>query len=172
MHDDEFAPKKDTQTVDADWQSISPRIHGVEIKFLPTIPDDRGTLCEVFRPAWGVHPDPLVYVYQVTIRPGQIKGWVKHAKQDDRIFVSMGTCQVVLYDERDGSPTRGMLNELFFSHHNRALFTIPAGVWHALRAVGSEDVLFINMPTRAYDYADPDKFRLPLVNDLIPFRFK
>ena len=56
MHDDEFAPKKDTQTVDADWQSISPRIHGVEIKFLPTIPDDRGTLCEVFRPAWGVHP--------------------------------------------------------------------------------------------------------------------
>ena len=50
--------------------------------------------------------------------------------------------------------------------------TIPAGVWHALRSVGSEDVLFINMPTRAYDYADPDKLRLPLVNDLIPFRFK
>ena len=64
-----------------------------------------------------------------------------------------------------------MLNELFFGTLNRSLFTIPAGVWHALRSVGSDDVMFINMPTRAYDYADPDTLRLPLVNDLIPFRF-
>jgi dTDP-4-dehydrorhamnose 3,5-epimerase len=172
MRDERLAPQKDTQTVDSNWQSVKPRIRGVEIKHLPTISDDRGTLCEVFRPAWAIHPDPLVYVYQVTIRPGQIKGWVKHLDQDDRIFVSMGTCQVVLFDDRDDSPTRGMVNELFFSHLNRALFTIPAGVWHALRAVGSEDVMFINMPTRPYDYTNPDKFRLPLENDLIPFRFK
>ncbi len=165
-------PKKDKQSVDADWQSVKPQIHGVNIKLLPTIPDDRGTLCEMYRPAWGVHPDPLVYVYQVTIRPGQIKGWVKHANQDDRIFVSMGTAQVVLYDDRPDSPTKGMLNEFFFSNLNRGLFTIPAGVWHALRAVGTEDVLFINMPNRAYEYADPDKYRLPLNNDVIPFKFK
>jgi dTDP-4-dehydrorhamnose 3,5-epimerase len=27
------------------------------------------------------------------------------------------------------------------------------------------------MPTRPYDHADPDKYRLPLDNDVIPFRF-
>jgi hypothetical protein len=34
--------------------------------------------------------DALVYVYQVSVRPGAIKGWVVHEKQDDRIFISRG----------------------------------------------------------------------------------
>ena len=29
----------------------------------------------------------------------------------------------------------------------------------------------VNLPTRAYDHAHPDKYRLPLDTDLIPFRF-
>lgn len=164
--------KKDRQTVEPDGTPVGPRIHGVHVRYATTIPDERGTVCEVYRPSWGIHPDPLVYVYQVTIRPGQVKGWVLHRKQDDRSFVSHGTIQIVLYDARPDSPTHGLLNELCFSEHNRALFTIPAGVWHALRNVGDKDALFVNMPTRAYDHADPDKFRLPLDNDVIPYRWR
>jgi dTDP-4-dehydrorhamnose 3,5-epimerase len=44
-------------------------------------------------------------------------------------------------------------------------------VYHGLQNVGLVDAVFINMPTRPYDHADPDKFRLPLTNDLIPFDF-
>ena len=86
--------------------------------------------------------------------------------------MSQGTIQVVLYDAREDSPTHGLVNDLCFSEHNRALFTIPAGVWHALKNVGDKDALFVNMPTRAYDHADPDKFRLPLDNDVIPYRLR
>jgi len=172
MSDPRREPKKDQQTVDADGEPVATRIHGVQVRHARTLPDERGTLCEVYRPSWGFHPDPLAYVYQVTIRPGQVKGWVVHEKQDDRIFVSLGTVLVVLYDARPESPTRGLVTEMCFGEVNRALFSIPAGVWHALKNVGSGDALFVNMPTRAYDHADPDKRRLPLENDVIPYRWR
>jgi dTDP-4-dehydrorhamnose 3,5-epimerase len=38
--------------------------------------------------------------------------------------------------------------------------------------VGETDAYFVNLPTRAYDHANPDKFRLPLDTDLIPYRFQ
>lgn len=165
-------PEKDKQSVDAKWRHVSEHIDGVVTKELTTLPDHRGTVCEIYRPEWGIHPDPLVFVYQITIRPGQVKGWQKHLKQDDRLFISSGTVQVVLYDDREDSATSGMVNELFFGEHNRALFVIPAGVYHAIKNVDHKDAVLINVPTRSYDYEDPDKYRLPLENDTIPFSWR
>lgn len=157
--------------MNADWQSVDRPIEGVVVKPLTTLPDHRGTVCEIYRPEWDIHPDPLVYVYQITIRPGQIKGWQKHLEQDDRLFVSSGTVQVVLYDDREDSPTYGAVRELFFGEQNRALFIIPAGVYHALKNVDVRDAVLVNAPTRPYDYESPDKYRLALDNDLIPYRW-
>lgn len=165
-------PKKDVQTVTAEGKSVKKRIEGVVLRPAVTLPDERGTICEIYNPAWGVHPDSLVYVYQVTIRPGQVKGWVVHQLQDDRIFVSYGTMRFVLFDGRQDSPTQGLINDICIGEENRALITIPKGVWHAVQNVGVSDSMFVNMPTRPYDHANPDKTRLPLVNDLIPFRFE
>ena len=162
---------KDKQTVTAEGKSITPSIDGVIIRPAMTIPDERGTVCEIYREGWAVSSMPLVYVYQVTIRPGKIKGWVVHRKQDDRVFVSQGAVKWVLYDNRDDSLTRGRLNEIFLSEQNRALLIIPQGVFHAVQNIGTTDALFFNLPTRPYDHADPDKYRLPLENDVIPYRF-
>ncbi len=165
-------PKKDVQTVTPDGKTVKRLIEGVVVRPAVTLPDERGTVCEVFNPAWGVHPDALVYVYQVTIRPGHVKGWVVHELQDDRIFVSSGTMRFVLFDNRLDSPTYGKINDICIGVENRALVIIPKGVFHAVQNVGIVDSLFVNMPTRAYDHANPDKRRLPLVNDLIPFSFE
>ena len=162
---------KDRQMVTPEGKSILSLIDGVRIRYAITHPDERGTVCEIYDPRWNFSDVPLVYVYQVTIRPRRVKGWVVHYQQDDRMFVSQGTVKVVLYDPREGSPTYGMLNELCVSEHNRGLLFIPRGVYHALQNVGTTDVLFINMPTRPYNHADPDKFRLPLNTDVIPYRF-
>ena len=59
-----------------------------------------------------------------------------------------------------------------FGEHHRGLLVIPAGVYHAAQNVGTVDAYLVNPPTRAYDHADPDKYRLPLKNDLIPFAFE
>src|SRR5690349_8811114 len=101
----EHGPTKDAQTVTAEGKSVRKLIDGVRIRPATTHPDDRGTVCEVINPEWKFDDSPLVYTYQVTIRPGKVKGWVVHRKQDDRLFFSFGTSRVVLYDDRPESPT-------------------------------------------------------------------
>lgn len=163
---------QDRPTVTPEGAPLATLIDGVRIRYAVTHADERGTLCEILSQAWGLHEAPISYVYQVTIRPHKIKGWVRHRLQADRSFVSQGTIKFVLYDDREGSPTRGMLNELHLSEHNRGIVVIPPGVWHALQNVGDSDALFVNLPTVPYNHADPDKYRLPLENELIPYRFK
>jgi dTDP-4-dehydrorhamnose 3,5-epimerase len=48
---------------------------------------------------------------------------------------------------------------------------MPAGVWHAVENVGTEEAIMINFPTRPYNHADPDKRRLPIDSPEIPFEF-
>jgi dTDP-4-dehydrorhamnose 3,5-epimerase len=163
---------KDVQTVSTDGRPISPLIQGVVIRPAQTHADERGTLCEIFNPAWGVHAAPLVYVYQFTIRPGKVKGWHVHHLHDDRIFLSQGSVKVVLYDDRAESPTYRMVNEIYRTEHQRTVMTIPAFVFHAHQNVGTTDALFISMPTRPYNHADPDVYRLPVNNDRIPYHFE
>jgi dTDP-4-dehydrorhamnose 3,5-epimerase len=164
-------PTKDKPTVTPDGRLLEQRIEGVVVNYRPLIADKRGEIIEVYNPAWGLHAAPLVYVYQSTLRPKAIKGWVVHEKQDDRIFVSSGVLRWVLFDNRRESPTYKLLNQFVFSDRNRALLVIPAGVIHAVQNIGETEALFINMPTRPYSHSDPDKYRLPLQNELIPFAF-
>ena len=164
-------PRKDAQTVTAEWVPVRPPIHGFGLKRLTTVEDERGEICEVYRPAWGLHEAPLVYVYQAMVRPRKVKGWIVHRDQDDRIFVNIGTLRWVLYDNRSESPTYQQLDVFTFSDRSRVVFVIPRGVYHAVQNVGVVDAYFTNMPTRPSDHADPDKYRLPLKNDLIPFVF-
>ena len=161
---------KDDASVSADGDVLQERIEGVEIRRPPTHADSRGTLTEIYDLRWGFTDDPLVYVYHVTVRPGQVKGWVAHRLQSDRLFVFAGVLRIVLYDGRADSRTRGRLNVLHLGAHDRALISIPAGVWHAVQNVGADEGAFVNLPSRPYLHEDPDKHRLPLDNDVIPFR--
>jgi dTDP-4-dehydrorhamnose 3,5-epimerase len=165
-------PRKDQPTVTSEWKSLARRIDGLVIKHVPPVEDERGEICEMFRPSWGVSPDPLVYVYAITIRPGKIKGWVQHRLQEDRLFLLRGVIRFVLYDDRPSSPTHKQLDAFTLSERNRGLVIIPRGVYHALQNIGDREVMFVNMPTMPYDHANPDKYRLPIKNDLIPFAFE
>ena len=165
-------PKKDIQTTTPSGEPILNLIDGVKIRPAPTLIDERGTLCEILSPAWGVHEAPIVYVYQFTIRPGKIKGWHQHHLHDDRIFLSQGNVKVVLYDDRPSSPTYRMVNEIYRSDYQRTIMVIPAFVYHAHQNIGTSDALFVSMPTRPYNHEDPDVYRLPLDTDYIPFRFE
>jgi dTDP-4-dehydrorhamnose 3,5-epimerase len=160
---------RDPQSVTPAGQLVRELIAGVQVRPAVTQVDDRGELCEVFDPAWGVLPEPLVYVYQAMVRAGKTKGWIVHRQQEDRLFVALGFVRIVLYDARDESPTRGRVNEIFLSERNRGLVVIPRGVFHAVQNIGQVDAYFINLPTCAYNHGDPDKFRLPIDTDQIPF---
>lgn len=164
-------PVRDVQTVTPEGKPVKPRIYGVVVRNIVPLTDERGEICEIFHPGWGLEPGPLVYVYHSTILPGKIKAWIVHREQDDRLFVALGRVRFGLYDDRADSPTYRMLNVFTITERNRALVIIPRGVFHGLQNVGSTEALFINMPTRPHDHGNPDKYRLPVKNDLIPFDF-
>jgi dTDP-4-dehydrorhamnose 3,5-epimerase len=161
----------DRQTVTSEGEPVQSLIDGVKVRPAVTHPDERGDLCELYSTAWGFDDDPMVYAYFASVRPGQTKGWVKHLLQTDRLFMATGSFRVVLYDDRPDSPTYQKLNVLYFSDRKRGLVRIPAGVFHAVQNVGHVDASFVNCPTRAYNHAQPDKYRLPLDTPLIPFSF-
>jgi dTDP-4-dehydrorhamnose 3,5-epimerase len=164
-------PNKDQQTVTTDGKRIQTLPEGVHLHAAMTQTDERGTVCEVFNPAWGFSDLPLVYIYEFTVRPRKIKGWVVHRKQEDRIFLSRGTVKIVLYDDRINSSTYQQISIVHLSEYHRALINYPAGVYHAIQNVGDKTALLLNMPTQPYNHADPDKYRLPLNTDQIPYRF-
>jgi dTDP-4-dehydrorhamnose 3,5-epimerase len=168
----ELSPRRDTQTTRPDGTRTVPFIAGVVVRSAVLHPDERGEICEIYNPAWGISDAPLVYVYQSTVRPGKTKGWVVHYEQDDRLFFSAGNVRIGLYDARKDSPTYQKLNVFTVTERNRALVMIPRGVFHGVQNVGTSEVVFVNMPTRPYNHENPDKYRLPLKNDLIPFAFE
>jgi len=168
--DDLEQARKDSASVTADGEPLEERIAGVQLRRPPTHADGRGTLTEIYDLRWGLTDDLLVYVYHVTVRPGQVKGWVVHRVQNDRLFVFAGILKIALYDGRTDSATHGLVNVFHLGTHDRALLFVPAGVWHAVQNVGAEEGAFVNLPSRPYIHEDPDKYRLPVDNDVIPYR--
>ena len=165
-------PVQDRATVNSAGESLSALPHGVKFHRSATHSDERGSVCEIFDLRWNWHPDPIVFVYTFTIRPGKIKGWGMHKMHEDRYFVLSGEMEVVLYDARPDSPTSGAVARLVLSHYDRRIMNIPAGVWHANRNLGDTDVVVVNFPTIPYDHTNPDKYRLPVDTDEIPFKFE
>lgn len=169
-----FLPKgaaAQAQTVTSDGTSVAAVIDGVSEFSPPTHEDKRGSLCELYSDSWGFDDLPMVHAYAVTIRPGRVKGWALHRTQVDRYFFFGGTTKLVLFDARLDSPTSMMVTEKVYSEINRALVSVPPGIFHAVECVGQTDSLMFNIPSHAYDYDEPDKITCPLDSPDIPYKF-
>jgi len=143
-------------------------IEGVRLKKLRLIPDERGHLMEMLR-----SDDPVFekfgQVYLSVAYPGVVKGWHYHKVQTDNFTIVKGMMKVVLYDGRDGSPTHGEINEFFMGELNPLLVTIPPGVLHGMKAIGTEPGMLVNCPTEPYAYDDPDEYRVDPHGGDVPY---
>lgn len=146
-------------------------IEGVVVKPLKVIPDERGYLMEMFR-----SDDPFFekfgQSYLTVVYPGVVKGWHYHRKQTDHFCAVKGMAKVVLYDDREGSPTRGEVNEYFMGEKNPILLRIPAGVLHGMKGIGTEPAMIVNVPSEVYDYAQPDEHRVHPHDNDIPYSWE
>ncbi|MGH7682390.1 MAG: dTDP-4-dehydrorhamnose 3,5-epimerase family protein [Candidatus Eiseniibacteriota bacterium] len=141
-------------------------IHGVVVKPLKVIADERGYLMEMMRCDDSFY-QKFGQTYVSVAYPGVVKGWHYHKLQTDHFVIVKGMMKVVLYDGRDDSPTKGLLNEFFLGEKNPTLVTIPPGVWHGMKGIGTEPAMLVNTPTEPYNYATPDEFRAdPHKNDI------
>ncbi|MCL6473249.1 MAG: dTDP-4-dehydrorhamnose 3,5-epimerase family protein [Firmicutes bacterium] len=143
-------------------------IDGVKVKSLRVIPDERGRLMEILRNDEEFFEN-FGQVYMTTTYPGIIKAWHLHKLQTDNIAVVKGMLKLALYDDRDGSPTKGELNEFFIGEHNPILVQVPKNVYHGWKCISETEAIVINIPTHTYNYKEPDEHRLPYNTELIPY---
>jgi dTDP-4-dehydrorhamnose 3,5-epimerase len=107
-------------------------------------------------------------VYFSTIYPGVVKGWHLHRRMIINYAVPYGRIKLVLFDDRDGSRTRGTLEELYVGDGNYVLVQVPAFVWNGFKGVGVDVAIVANCASIVHD---PDEIvRLdPMNNDVIPY---
>lgn len=146
-------------------------IDGVTVQKLRLIPDDRGWLMELFRRDWDVF-EKFGQAYVTTCYPGAVKAWHYHRLQTDHFTCPHGVTKLALYDSREDSPTKGMVNEFFMGTLNPILVKIPPLVYHGFTAVGSEMAMIANFPTELYNYEEPDEYRLPYDDPSIPYKWE
>lgn len=143
---------------------------GATVHDLPCHPDDRGLVCELFDPRWAHLDHPFEFTYFWTLKPRVAKGWAVHLTHCDRYCLIQGEMLAVMYDARPDSATFGRVFEVFLSERRRRMLKIPPGVWHADLNLGDTEAAIVNFPTIKYNHEKPDKYRLPLHTDLIPYK--
>ncbi|MBU1132473.1 dTDP-4-dehydrorhamnose 3,5-epimerase family protein [Patescibacteria group bacterium] len=143
-------------------------IDGVKIKQLKKFNDDRGFFAEIIKFGEETFCEVKQTSYTETF-PGVIKAFHWHKKQFDVWFVCRGNAQVVLYDKREDSATRGETQVIFSGENNPCLISIPPGVAHGYRVLGNEVVGLFYHTNKTYDPANPDEERIPFDDPSINF---
>ena len=138
----------------------TPLIDGVKTKTLRLIPDERGWLMEILRSDDPDYFQKFGQVYVSATYPGVVIAWHYHKHQIDNFACVSGMVKLVLVDTREGSPTKGAINEFFLGTQNPTLVQVPNLVYHGWKCISTEVSTVVNVPTELYRYDDPDEYRL------------
>lgn len=160
--------QKDVATVTPEGRSLATVIDGVLTRTTPLHVDHRGTVFEIFEGENDYWSFPVVYAYQFSVRPHQMKGWGLHERKVDRYTLISGEVLLFLWDDREGSPTRGVVQKVVLSDAAVRQVTIPLGVWHLSVNLRSTDAHLINFPTEVYHHGDPDRRLLAWDDAAVP----
>ncbi|MDB9315250.1 dTDP-4-dehydrorhamnose 3,5-epimerase family protein [Spirulina sp. CS-785/01] len=125
-------------------------IEGVQIHPLRRIPDERGTILHMLRND-AQHFDKFGEIYFSTVYPGVIKGWHLHTEMTLNYSVISGMIKVVLYDDRENSPTQGEIQEIFLGEDNYNLVIIPPFIWNGFKGMGTSKAIVANCATIPHD---------------------
>lgn len=131
-------------------------VHGVEIRPLAVIADARGAVLHMLR-ADAPHFQRFGEIYFSLVNPGCVKAWHRHRAMVLNYAVPRGRVRVAIYDDRAGSPTRGVMMEIETGESDYRLITIPAGTWSGFAALGDAPALVANCATLPHDPDEIDR---------------
>jgi len=125
-------------------------IDGIFIKSLRQIPDERGKIMHMLR-ADDPHFEKFGEIYFSVVNPGVVKGWHIHQEMTLNYAVVSGRIKLALYDPREGSPTKGEVQEIFLGDDNYALVRIPPGIYNGFKGLGDRPAIVANCATLPHD---------------------
>lgn len=129
-------------------------IDGALLLDLKVIPTDGGPVMHMLRPS-----SPLFMgfgeLYFSEVFVGAVKAWKQHSLQTQHFSVPVGQLKVVLFDDREGSGTKGKVVELVLGRPDTyRLLRIPPLVWYGFTAVGTSPALICNCADIPHDPAE------------------
>lgn len=141
-------------------------IDGVLVVPLRKISDERGMVMHMLR-CDAPHFQKFGEIYFSAAYPGVIKGWHVHKVMTLNYAAIVGMIKLVLYDAREGSPTKGQVQELAIGEHNYVLVRIPPGVVNGWKCIGVTPAILANCATEPHD---PDEIeRIDPFSSGIPY---
>ena len=125
-------------------------IHDVKITPLRIIPDNRGKVMHMLR------SDSEVFsrfgeIYFSTVFYNSIKAWHLHKESTLNYVCVSGEVKLVLFDDRENSPTKNQHQELILSPKNYFLVTIPPLIWNGFKGIGKNESIIANCLTIPHD---------------------
>lgn len=142
------------------------KIHDVLLTPLRQIPDERGSVMHMLR-ATDPHFAGFGEIYFSTVRQGAVKAWKRHRQMTLNLACPFGEVRLVIYDDRENSPTHGILDELILGPASYHLVTVPPMLWTGFAGVAAVPSLVANCASLPHDPLEAD--RLDAHDPAIPY---
>ena len=144
-------------------------INGVKIIPLKQISDERGKIMHMLRNDLDFFTK-FGEIYFSTVYPGVIKGWHIHKEMTLNYSVIFGKIKLVLYDERENSPTKGEIMEIFLGPDNYNLVVIPPMVWNGFKGCGTTESIVANCSD--IPHKTDEIMRMDPLDNYIPYNWE
>lgn len=128
-------------------------IQDVKIYQKKVITDDRGKILHMMRNDDNYF-SKFGEIYFSYVFPKKIKAWHIHKKMTLNYVSVYGKIKLVLYDDRETSSTKGMIQEIFLSNENHLLVTIPPLIWNGFTSADNNEAILANCSDIPHDKSE------------------
>lgn len=125
-------------------------IEGVQLFEKKIISDERGKILHMLR-SDDKNFKKFGEIYFSYVYPNQVKAWHLHKKMNLNYVSVYGKIKLVLYDDREKSSTKGMVQEIHISNENHLLISIPPLVWNGFCAADNNLAILANCSDIPHD---------------------
>ena len=135
---------------------------GVSVRDINKKIDERGFFAEILRNDWKdfLGDDSVAQANLSLSYPGMIRAWHRHNRgQVDYLVVIGGALKICAYDDKEGSPTRGQLDEVIASEQKLQIVRVPGHYWHGTKTLGAKPSVTLYFVTELYNTKHPDEDR-------------
>jgi dTDP-4-dehydrorhamnose 3,5-epimerase len=94
--------------------------------------------------------------YFSCVDTGAVKGWKRHRRMTLNLVVPIGEIRFVLFDDREGSPSKGEFMQERLSQGNYARLTVPPGLWMGFQGCGAGTNMLLNIADMRHDPEEAD----------------
>ena len=144
-------------------------IAGLVLKPLKQILDERGGVFHFLRNDSDTF-NGFGEAYYSKIAENVVKGWKYHSEIHQNFCVPYGAVELVIYDERNESPSYGNIEKVSLNDKDQYfLLSMPPKLWYSFKCISKDFALMANIIDQPHKPQEAKT--LPIDTDEIPYKW-